>query len=174
MKPREPAPLADVLRYANPAVVASFTDRFAVDREHAQQLFEDVLRWLWLCGRLRADLRADEAAVACRMLAITPSMRLIDEMWHTFMLFSADYRELCEMYMGGFIDHVPERASAVPPSEPPAPREAAAARLEAQLEYVHDQLGEPILRRWYIEYADRHTPDWLDEIAVRPSQWSRP
>ncbi len=31
----------------------------------------------------------------------------VDELWHTFILFTADYREFCYKYLGQFLDHVP-------------------------------------------------------------------
>ena len=31
----------------------------------------------------------------------------VDELWHLFILFTADYREFCHTYLGQFLDHVP-------------------------------------------------------------------
>lgn len=31
----------------------------------------------------------------------------VDELWHMFILFTADYREFCNKYLGQFLDHVP-------------------------------------------------------------------
>lgn len=31
----------------------------------------------------------------------------VDELWHMFILFTKDYREFCEEYLGQFLDHVP-------------------------------------------------------------------
>lgn len=31
----------------------------------------------------------------------------IDQMWHTFLLFTKDYRAFCEEYLGKFINHEP-------------------------------------------------------------------
>ncbi len=33
--------------------------------------------------------------------------REVDELWHTFILFTKDYREFCQNYLGQFLDHVP-------------------------------------------------------------------
>lgn len=160
---RTPAPLGEVRRYRNDAILRSFMDRYAVDHAEAERLFDDALQWLWLCARLRADRQHDPEGTACTSLAITPGMRLIDEMWHTMLLHTAEYRRLCESKLGGFIDHLPEQAAVG--AAPPSPEDVR-ARLEAQLEYVHDHLGEATLRRWFIEYADRHTPEYLDQISI--------
>ena len=31
----------------------------------------------------------------------------VDELWHMFILFTKDYREFCQNYIGQFLDHVP-------------------------------------------------------------------
>ncbi|MCH9687064.1 MAG: hypothetical protein K0V04_36855 [Deltaproteobacteria bacterium] len=156
------ASLSDVLGYRNAAVVAAFGRRFDVSPEQAELLFDDTLRWLWLCGKLRATLRQGIADAPCSSLAITPSMKLIDEMWHTFLLFSADYRQFCDAYVGGFVDHLPEAPAPATPT--PATDSTVRDRIEGQLEYVHDELGEAVLRRWYVEYADLHTLEHVDRI----------
>lgn len=31
----------------------------------------------------------------------------VDELWHLFIIFTKDYREFCQKYLGQFLDHVP-------------------------------------------------------------------
>lgn len=35
-------------------------------------------------------------------------MRIIDEMWHTFILLTKDYAAFCQQYFGEFMHHEPE------------------------------------------------------------------
>lgn len=32
---------------------------------------------------------------------------MVDEMWHTFLLFTEDYHEFCDFHFGFFVDHMP-------------------------------------------------------------------
>ena len=48
--------------------------------------------------------------------ATTPGRKVsspgIDEIWHSFLLFSRDYREFCDEYLGRRVDHDPFEAPA--------------------------------------------------------------
>lgn len=47
----------------------------------------------------------------------------LDELWHTFILFTASYRRFCNTLGGGFLDHLPVSPNLVKraaPGEPPA------------------------------------------------------
>ena len=39
----------------------------------------------------------------------------VDNLWHTFILFTKDYAHFCNKYIGNFIDHVPETDTAKTP-----------------------------------------------------------
>jgi len=74
-------PLAAALEYRNDDVVNSFLATYAMPRDEAELLFEDVRRWMWLCVKTKASQTS---------MFIDPKMRLFDEMWHTFILFTMD------------------------------------------------------------------------------------
>jgi hypothetical protein len=103
-------PLDDILRYSHPRVIERHAQDQGVSPEIAARRFEGLKQFL---------------AVA----AITPGRKVtsepIDAIWHTFLLFTRDYRGFCTDYLGRFIEHEP--------FEEPAPwayartRESAAA-----------------------------------------------
>src|SRR5205823_112792 len=44
------------------------------------------------------------------------SRRRVDDLWHTFILFTPQYREFCTRYFGKYVDHQPNTpATPVPP-----------------------------------------------------------
>ncbi|HEX7724814.1 MAG TPA: hypothetical protein VF438_03720 [Candidatus Paceibacterota bacterium] len=84
--------------------VASFQFRPLIDRmidklgwseEEATLGFEDVKRFLYLCGVHRGR-------------TFIPSQR-IDEVWHNFILFTEEYQQFCYGHFGRFIHHRPHR-----------------------------------------------------------------
>jgi hypothetical protein len=136
-----PASLDDVLAYRHPGVVRRYLKEHGGTREEAEELFREMLKWLYLCGR------AAEEGFA---LAMTEDLERVDWMWHTFVLFTRDYAEFCQLHFGQFLHHVPEvEDEAGGPA--PEPAAEAAAQLERQLGYVYDVLGEETLLAWHDE-----------------------
>lgn len=91
-------PLPEVLACANDAVVERYQKDFGISRDDAMALFSDMKRFLWLA--------AVEGVVA-------PPPK-IDDAWHTFIIFTADYHEFCWRYFGRFMHHRPQRPSDKP------------------------------------------------------------
>jgi hypothetical protein len=148
-------PLEEALAYRNRHVVDRFVERHGLPREEAEDLFVETLRWLWLCRRAQRDPGAPE-------LFIDECMALLDEMWHTFVLFTREYSRWCDTYLGGYVHHEPTTSEEKARTQRESERDPAAfrARREAQMralyEYVHDQLGEDTLIKWYSTYPERY------------------
>jgi len=80
---------------------ALLLERFAhehnVSALEAREGFEEVKKFLIVCAQQRAGA------------GLAPSRR-VDEMWHSFILFTRDYMRFCDL-LGGYIHHIPTRAS---------------------------------------------------------------
>jgi hypothetical protein len=154
--------LAHTLTYENEAVVLRFLETWEIPRAEADDLFEQTKRWLWLAATLEGTPRST--------LIITPSTKLIDEMWHTFMLFSREYAEFCEKFFGFFVHHRPTPRSeyleqiARHELAPDAYRAEQGARLEQQFAVVLELLGEGTLVKWYSDYLERYSEARLHDI----------
>ena len=85
--------LSRVMQYQHPELVERFKDKLRLSQESAQQLFDDVKRFLFVCGTQRSD-------------GGSPTEK-IDLGWHEFLLYSRDYREFCLDMFGHFIEHAP-------------------------------------------------------------------
>jgi len=53
---------------------------------------------------------------------MTPEIAQIDEMWHTFILFTRDYAAFCEGHFGCFLHHVPNEDEEQGPEDPESVR----------------------------------------------------
>lgn len=81
------------MSYRNRAVIVRYSRKHNVSLEVAEKHFQGMLAFLYLCGT------SDEV--------FTPS-EIIDEMWHTFLLFTKDYDRFCQKFFGKKIHHNPD------------------------------------------------------------------
>jgi hypothetical protein len=148
--------LERALAYEYDAIPYKFLEDYAVTIDDARELFHETKKWLWLVNAAR---RGDGTLV--RSLAVTEELRIIDAMWHTFVLFTREYAEYCDEVFGRFIHHVPttkfqkDRDDELIRSDPAAFRAQVNARKQAQYGFIYDQLGAETLKRWYLEYPRR-------------------
>jgi hypothetical protein len=147
-------PLEDVLRYENAEVVYRFSVDHGVSLSDAEEIFTETKKWLWLC--------AAEPGIKVPLLG---EARAVDEMWHTFLLFTEAYANFCDTYLGFFVHHQPrtraekeayekqraENSEAVFAEQKKALREA--------YEIICDRLGTDTLRKWCEEFPARFTFD---------------
>ncbi len=85
--------LEEVLGYQNPSVVLRIQRELGVEMPKAQEFFADLKRFLWLIAN---------SSVEC----LVPSP-VVDEAWHSFVLFTQEYADFCDHYFGRFIHHSP-------------------------------------------------------------------
>jgi hypothetical protein len=157
------AQLDEVERYTNEAIVLRFMETWDLPRADADDLFAQMLKWLWLT----ATVTAWPEPVT---LAISQSTKLVDEMWHTFILFSKDYSAFCDRYFGAYVHHIPtpqaeyEKQIREYERDNEAYMDGLRELFSRQYEIVYDQLGEETLVKWYSEYADRYTDEYMRQI----------
>ena len=75
-----------------------------MDREASLRIFTETKKWLWLCACCSNQRMENKESVN---LVIDDSMLLLDETWHTFILFTRDYTEFCLNQFGFKIHHAP-------------------------------------------------------------------
>lgn len=151
MTPDKPKLLADVLRYDGKKPIAVFQRSFDVSLHEANEVFQETLKWLWLGRAFQLDLALHKPAE----LAIFPSLLIIDEMWHCFVLCTRDYADFCSRYLGEFIHHSPN----VDVSN----HDGARNLLLENITYVIDKLGPETAKLWYGFFAIAYGPQWFKE-----------
>lgn len=145
------APLQDVLSYSNLAITKRFATEYGFEQSEADIVFQDLLRWLWLNAVHTVEL-ASGAADVPRWLGIRTEQMVIDEMWHTFLLYTDEYRAFCHTHFGFFIGHSPNDNASDRLSEMELEN-----HLMSYLTYVEKHLGNATVFRWFGTYGERYS-----------------
>jgi len=100
------ASLAEVLAFENCDVVDRFAEKNQTDFETAKDVFHETLKLLWLMEEQKREEPLGLQTVPSQILVFR-QMAIMDEMWHTFILFTKEYSAFCEKYFGHYIHHLP-------------------------------------------------------------------
>lgn len=139
------ATLDEVLSYKHPAVVRRFQKDHPQKADQAEELFEDLMRFFWSSKKHALDRQAQPKNDALNFVYIMDEeMRDIDQMWHVFLLYTKDYMDFCHKYFGEYLHHLPD---IVPTFEKGS--FDFETNLVKFLDYVYDNLGEDVLKRWF-------------------------
>ncbi len=85
------ADIDGAIAYKNPALVKRFAQEQGVGLQYAKQLFEELKKYLLMCGLLKRH--------------ISPPVS-IDSMWHKFIYHDTRvYEDFCLKYIGRYIHH---------------------------------------------------------------------
>ena len=156
--------LEEALAYRNDQILHKFQERWNVSFEEAAELFEETKKWLWL--QVAARLRPDAPP-----LAMTVSLAIVDEMLHTFILFTREYIQYCDENYGVYLHHTPmtkkekDAKLAWFKSAPEQMLAHEAEFLSGMYSFTYDLLGEETVRRWYAEYPVKYSGTRMSELA---------
>jgi hypothetical protein len=93
--PSKEIDIEKVIDYPIPHVVARFCKDHGVSQEEAKKYERELKRYLILaCEYSDSNLP---------MLSTE-----VDNLWHTFLLFTKDYQKFCDEMLGIFVHHIPE------------------------------------------------------------------
>lgn len=134
-----------LLTFRHQGSIRTYMRTYGVDEFTANELFTDMLKYLWVSSKHRYELtqNPDESSLQFNFV-MHQEMRDIDNMWHGFILYTHDYTTFCDRYFGGYLHHVPDVAEGVTPSV-----DDFAADMANYLSYVYDHLGEATVLRWF-------------------------
>lgn len=145
--------LSDVLTYRCPKVIQVFCRNFRVSEKEVEEIFVETLKWLWLGRVHQLDLDATKPPSLC----IVPSLLVIDEMWHCFVLCTKEYSDFCFKYFGGFLHHSPHVGGDVVAS-----RDDVADNVL----YVIRKLGRSTATLWYGDYQYKYSEEWFQKNRI--------
>ncbi|MDX2939740.1 hypothetical protein [Streptomyces ipomoeae] len=155
--------LAELEEFKNDDVVHRFLETWDIPMADAEELFEDMKKWLWL-GAYAQD------AIGDVFLGFGQSTKLIDEMWHTFILFTNEYHEFCLRYFGRCIHHAPtpkrvyDETIARYERDPDTVMKENREAFTKQYELVYETLGEETLIKWYDTYHEKYTDEYMRSV----------
>lgn len=148
--------LSELLKYRNKDIEARYTKDFPNNKLSAEQAMVEFLKYLWGGQKLRQDRIQNSLDPDLQFLwSIHPEMQEIDDMWHTFLLFTKDYMDLCQKYFDTYIHHTPH-------SDEESQRTIESAdhflnvETRRMLSYIYDLFGENTLRVWFSKYFDKN------------------
>lgn len=158
----------EAIAYQNDDILHRFTKVWDVNFEEAEDLFLEIKKWLWLCSQPKEQ-----------GLGISTPLLILDEMWHNFILFTAEYTEYCYSHFGRYIHHAPTSQSEIDAYKEQREIEPAVAmgkmmeEQQKQFELIYKKLGVETLFKWYVEYPERYNADFFKE-SHRPMEmgWS--
>ncbi len=136
--------LEQLLQYRNKHVM----ERYQKDHPHnkltAEEAWTELLKFFWLSHKRKHEAQAHPRKLSLKFhCAMHQEMKEIDDMWHTFLLFTQDYMQFCFDYFGSYIHHAPNTENTVPSGK------KYETELKRYLSYIYDHLGETTLRKWF-------------------------
>jgi Methyltransferase domain len=177
--------LDDVLAYEHEDLIARFMEDHHVSESYARELFIETKKWLWLC-------HMDFLEHAKTSPTIYPFMGALDEMWHSFVLFSKDYETFCHDFFGRFIHHYPTpvREKAQHNTRLHEDQEGLKVELHEKLlafvGFVEKKLGKETAVKWFgpeerlstgfLKRAAGHHHNgeyWEDRLTGRLPSWAK-
>jgi hypothetical protein len=156
--------LGRALRYQNRDVIAKFTRHFQVPEAESLALFDECKKWLWLHGLPDAP-----------PMVMLWEMLNVDEMGHTFVLYTRDYERYCQSRFGTFVHHNPtrlrdqERYQRAMAGDREAYFRRQRRQRERQYGFIADKLGVETLQRWYVDYPLRYGKEFFARFGIEVS-----
>ena len=156
--------LEQALAYRNDQILHKFQERWNVSFEEADELFEETKKWLWLQVAARQLPKSPP-------IAMTVALAMVDEMLHTFILFTREYIQYCDENYGVYLHHTPmtkkekDAKLAWFKSAPEQMLAHEAEFLSDMYAFTYDLLGEETVRRWYAEYPVKYSGTRMSELA---------
>ncbi len=120
-----------VLEYKNDGVIKKYARDYELPLHVANDHFIELKKFLYVCATYKG--------------AFSPT-QTIDNVWHTFILFTKDYHSFCIEYFGKFIHHTPD----VEINEETKKQNNISYRLLYDI--LANEFGKPISKTWYNPY----------------------
>lgn len=149
-------PLEQVLTYENIDVVDGLMKALDINKKEAECLFKEAIKWLWYCNQPKTkDHRY-----------IDKSLAIIDEVWHTFILYTKDYAHFCLTHFGKYMHHAPTSiAEAKIVSE--TPKKKLMEKKRKQLELVYEVMGKETFIKWYHVFPEQYSGEKIYSLRKR-------
>jgi hypothetical protein len=141
--------LESLLSYENEDVIDSFCDSLNVERDEASMIFKEMLKFLWLC-----HIENDRS-----LKTIDSPIIIIDEMWHTFILFTREYHAFSIKYFGSYAHHAPTTAaekSAARLQNPETRHQQLLTEQRQRYTKIYEHLGRETFIRWFYYFPEKY------------------
>lgn len=124
-------------------IIFRFQQDYPNAHMQAEEALSELMKFIWLCHKHRADKKRRPKDKSLHFSCVLHSeMADIDNMWHTFLLFTKDYYQFCNDYLDGVFFHHEPILNTVSD-------EKYEHELTLYLSYIYDHLGEETLLKWF-------------------------
>ncbi len=139
--------LTTLLSYQNENVISRYERDYPDSRMKGEEAFRELMKYIWLSCKHHADIQHSQDDHTLQFsCSVHSEMVDVDNMWHTFLLFTRDYQAFCREYLGNmFFHHEPAT------SKDESSKEQYKLELSRYLSYIYDHLGEETLLKWFDE-----------------------
>lgn len=140
--------LQQLLKYRNKNIISRYQSEYPHSKMTAQEALSELMKYIWLCHKHASDKKSNpENELLNFRCVIHEEMEEIDNMWHTFLLFTKNYQDFCNQYLKGhFFHHDP-----LPAKQRRISQKKYTQELHRYLSYIYDNLGEETLVKWFKE-----------------------
>ena len=136
--------LNEMLTYQNKHIIKRYQKDYGNNTLSADAALQEVIKYLWISEKHRHDKQSNPNDPSLDFeCAIHFEMKEIDDMWHTFILFTQEYADFCQQYFDHFMHHAPNVSETKPTQK------KFTKPFKNYLSYVYDHLGENTLRTWF-------------------------
>lgn len=138
--------LNQIIKYQNANIITRYIKDYPATTMKPEEALQELMKFIWLCCKHKEDKRKfPDASFLNFSCVIHEEMRDIDNMWHTFLLFTKDYHEFCQTYLDGiFFHHHP-----ISNTKETIFKESYELELNRYLSYIYDNLGKDTLIKWF-------------------------
>ncbi|MGU7773922.1 hypothetical protein ACV229_27555 [Burkholderia sp. MR1-5-21] len=156
---------ADLERYEHEGVIGKFRDEWDVEEAEALDIFSEMKKFLFV---------SEYAQKQCVEFEIDEPILMIDKMWHHFILFTNDYEKFCNRFFGKMLHHIPFCSAHLTQKIQILSRNGITLndhkldRLEKQLQVVSLTFGSETLKKWYVEYGNKYSPEKVNMLQRPP------
>ena len=151
--------LEEVLQYEHEETVLRFIDNFDITHEEATDIFKEMKLLLALMAKYPEEY-----------IFTHEPLWIIDEMWHTFLMYSKDYEDFCQQHFGKMIYHKPtKRAQKLEIQEKlETHKEETEEMLKPVVKnlynLIYEYLGRETLVKWIKVYGEKYTLEYVNKI----------
>ncbi|HAT1994831.1 TPA: hypothetical protein ACT9MM_001425 [Legionella pneumophila] len=138
--------LKHLLSYRNKNVLERYTMDYPNNCLTSEEAFQELMKFFWLSLKHKAEkLCAPTNTELDFICGIHSEMKEIDDMWHTFLLFTKDYAAFCKNYLDIFFHHSPTTNE----QKLEVNKQDFANDFSKFLSFTYDYLGEETVQKWF-------------------------
>lgn len=144
--------LTDLLKYKNTWILDRYKKDYPNNQLSAEEALTELLKYFWISNKHKLERTNNPNEEFLKFdCYVHPEMKQIDDMWHTFLLFTREYAEFCHQYFSVFLHHQPRVDNEKPNLD------SFELEFTRYLSYIYDHLGAETVYKWFEPHVENVT-----------------